>query len=135
VHGWFASEKGIFRLSPPSGRLKPAPTGNPHPACRTAHHSPPATTRRVCVSLPLFTVGVIAISIFDTALYLRTRASLLLAILVHWLANVCGLLALHAQALNIFLAMEGIVAAAVVMAGGLRSREPLSATTPNAALA
>jgi len=42
------------------------------------------------VSFPLFTLGVVSIAIFDTALYLRTGANLLLAILVHLLANVCG---------------------------------------------
>jgi hypothetical protein len=73
------------------------------------------------VSLPLFTVGVVAISIFDTALYLRAGANLLLAMLVHLLANVCGGLALGARSLNVFLAAEGIAAAIVVLAGGLRS--------------
>src|SRR5262249_15152140 len=39
------------------------------------------------VSLSLFTLGVISIAIFDTALYLRTGANLLLAILVHLMAK------------------------------------------------
>ncbi len=88
------------------------------------------------VSLPLFTVGVVAISIFDTALYLRTGANLLLAILVHLLANVCGGLALGAQSLNVFLAAEGIAAVIVVLVGGLRSTRRLpSAATDNVAVA
>jgi uncharacterized protein len=81
------------------------------------------------VSLPLFTVGVVAISIFDTALYLRTGANLLLAIFVHLLANVCGGLALGVQSLNVFLAAEGIAAALVVVMGGLRSTRSLPSPT------
>ncbi len=81
------------------------------------------------VSLPLFTLGVVAIAIFDTAPYLRTGANLLLAILVHLLANVCGGLARDAQSLNIFFTTEGIAAALVVLAGGLRSTQPLPSTT------
>jgi CAAX protease family protein len=71
------------------------------------------------LSFPLFTVGVVAIAIFDTALYLRTEASLLLAIVVHVLANWCGGLAADAQALHFFLAAEGVVAALIV---GFRRR-------------
>jgi hypothetical protein len=70
-----------------------------------------------------------------TALYLRTGANLLLAILVHLLANVCGALALDAQSLNIFFAAEGIAAALVVLVGGLRLTQPLPSTTPNPAVA
>jgi membrane protease YdiL (CAAX protease family) len=78
------------------------------------------------VSFPLFTLGVVSIAIFDTALYLRTGANLLLAILVHLLANVCGGFALGAHALNVFFAVEGISAALVVAVGGLRSTRPLA---------
>jgi uncharacterized protein len=42
------------------------------------------------LSFPVFTLGVISIASFDTVLYLRTGANLLLAILVHLMANVCG---------------------------------------------
>jgi len=45
--------------------------------------------------LELRTLGVVSIAIFDTALYLRTGANLLLAILVHLMANVCGGIALE----------------------------------------
>jgi CAAX protease family protein len=76
------------------------------------------------VSFPLFAVGVVAIAIIDTALYLRTEANLLLAILVHALANLCGGLAADAQALNTFLVFEGIAATVVVIVGGLRPAEP-----------
>ena len=72
-------------------------------------------------SFPLFTLGVVSIAIFDTALYLRTGANLLLAILVHLLANVCGGIALDAHVLNYFFVAEGIGAALVVAVGGLRS--------------
>ena len=71
-------------------------------------------------SLPLFTLGVVSISVFDTLLYLRTDANLLLAILVHLLANVCGGFAAEAHALNFFLAAEGVLVAVVIGTGGLR---------------
>jgi len=73
------------------------------------------------VSLPWFAVGVVAIAVFDTALYLRSDSNLLLAILVHLLANVCGGVALDSRALNDFFATEGVAAALVVAAGGLRA--------------
>ena len=76
------------------------------------------------VSFPLFTVGVVAIAIFDTALFLRTEANLLMAIVVHLLANWCGGLAADAQALSLFLAAEGGAAALVVLGGGLRRQSP-----------
>jgi hypothetical protein len=77
------------------------------------------------VSFPLFAVGVFSIAIVDTALYLRTRANLFFAILVHLMANVCGGIALGAHALNFF-AAEGIAAVVVAVAGGLRPTEPLA---------
>lgn len=72
------------------------------------------------VSFPMFTLGVLSIAIFDTAIYLRTGANLLLAILVHLLANVCGGLALDAHASVPFFAAEAVAAAIIVVAGGLR---------------
>lgn len=86
------------------------------------------------VSFPLFTLGVVSIAIFDTALYLRTGANLLLAILVHLLANVCGGFAADAHALNVFFAAEGIAAALVVAVGGLRLTRPLAPTTADPAV-
>ena len=80
-------------------------------------------------SFPLFTLGVVSIAIFDTALYLRTGANLLLAILVHLMANVYGGIALDANALNFFFAVEGIAAALVVIVGGLRSTGQLAPIT------
>lgn len=74
------------------------------------------------VSFPLFTVGVLAIAIFNTAAHLRSKADMLLAVLIHLLANVGGGLALQAHALNYFLAAEGLAAALLVLSGGLRSR-------------
>lgn len=85
------------------------------------------------ISFPFFTLGVVSIAIFDTALYLRTGANLLLAILVHVMANVCGSIALDGDALNVFLTAEGIAAAVVVVAGGLRPGQ-LARITPDAAL-
>lgn len=77
------------------------------------------------VSFPLFALGVVSIAIFNTALYLRTGANLLLAILVHLMANVCGNIAFDAQALNFFFVAEGIAAAVIVAMGGLRSLAPI----------
>jgi membrane protease YdiL (CAAX protease family) len=75
------------------------------------------------VSIPLFAVGVLSIAVFDTMLYLRTGANLLLAILVHLMANVCGGLAVGAHALSWFFGVEGVAAFLVITAGGLqRSR-------------
>jgi membrane protease YdiL (CAAX protease family) len=73
-------------------------------------------------SFPLFTVGVVSIAIFDTALYLRHRANLLLAVLVHLLANVGGGAARDAGALNVFFIAEGIAAALIIAIGGLERR-------------
>jgi hypothetical protein len=87
------------------------------------------------VSFPLFALGVVAIAIFNTALYVRTGGSLLVAILVHLLANVGGGFALDAKSLNIFFATEGLAAALIVLAGGLRSTEPRPFTTPNQPIA
>ena len=86
------------------------------------------------VSFPLFTLGVVSIAIFNTALYLRTGANLLLAIVVHLLANVCGGFALDAHALNVFFAAEGVAAALVVFVGGLRSTIPSAPTTSDPAV-
>jgi len=85
------------------------------------------------VSFPLFTLGVVSIAIFDTALYLRTGANLLLAILVHLLANVCGGFAADAHVLNVFFAAEGIAAALVVVLGGLRPTILSAPATVNSA--
>ncbi len=71
------------------------------------------------VSFPLFTLGVVAIAIFDTAVYLRSGANLLLAILIHLLANFGGGLAAAAGTLSLFLALEAVAAALVVAAGGV----------------
>jgi len=73
------------------------------------------------MSFPLFTIGVVALSVFNTALYLRTRANLLLAILVHLLGNVAGGFAVDAHALNFQFLAEGAAAVIVVLAGGLKA--------------
>jgi uncharacterized protein len=76
-------------------------------------------TPQAQVFFPLFALGVISIAIFDTVLYLRTGANLLLAILVHLLANVGGGFAVDAHALSFFFAAEAMAAALVVATGGL----------------
>lgn len=73
-------------------------------------------------SFSIFTLGVVSIAIVDTALYLRHRANLLLAILIHLLANVCGGVAKDAGALTIFFIAEGVAAALAVAVGGVERR-------------
>jgi membrane protease YdiL (CAAX protease family) len=88
------------------------------------------------LSFPIFTMGVLSIAVFDTALYLRTGASLLLAIIVHLMANVCGGLVvgvLGAQAFPFFASAEGMVAFAIVMAGGLKATGGRESSPPQAA--
>ena len=84
---------------------------------------------RAQVSFPLFTVGVVSIAVFNTALYLRTGGNLLLALLIHLLANICGGLALDAHALGVFLALEGVAAVLVLALGGLKA-PTVSASAP-----
>jgi membrane protease YdiL (CAAX protease family) len=86
------------------------------------------------VSFPLFTLGVVAIAIFNSALYLRTGANLLLALLVHLLANVWGGFARDAHALDVFFVAEGVAAILVVVAGGLRPTSPAARTASDPAV-
>ena len=79
----------------------------------------------------IFAVGVISIAIIDTWVYLRSRANLLLAILVHLMANYCGGI-LGAPALPFFFAGEGAAALAIVALGGLRPPRSTSASSPAA---
>ena len=81
------------------------------------------------LAFPIFAVGVISIAIIDTWLYLRSGANLLLAILVHLMANYCGGI-LGASALPFFVAGEGVAALAIVALGGLK---PPTATAAYAA--
>jgi len=86
------------------------------------------------VSFPLFTLGVVSIAIFNTAVYLRTGGNLLLAILVHLFANVSGGFAFQAHALNIFFVGEGIAAALIVVVGGLKATRPSAQATADSAV-
>lgn len=117
--GWrgFALPRLLERYSPLTASIR---LGIIH----TAWHLPlffMADMPQSRTSLPLFTVGVVSIAIFDTALYLRSEANLLLAIVVHLMANVGGGFAVDAHALNWFFALEGIAAVLVVGFGGLRA--------------
>ena len=71
-------------------------------------------------SFPAFAVGVVAIAVFNTWIYLRARGSLVLAVLIHFMANFCGGL-LDAQAFPYFALVLGAAALIIVAAGGLRS--------------
>jgi uncharacterized protein len=83
------------------------------------------------VFFPTFAVGVLAIAVIDTFLYLRTDGNLLLAILVHLLANVGGGIAASGHALNAFFVLEGLVAGAVFVNGAFtNSRTTTSAVAP-----
>jgi len=83
------------------------------------------------LSFPIFTLGVISIAIFDTALYLRAGENLLLAILVHLMANVWG--SAFGPYFPFFAAAQAGVASAIVIAGGLRLTEERSRIERDAA--
>lgn len=126
--GWrgFALPQLLERLPPVDATLR---LGLLH----TAWHLPlffiPGMPQ-AALSFPLFTVGVLALAVFTTALYLHTGASLLLAILVHLAGNVGGGLAAAAGGMNVFMMAEGLAAVAVIAAGGLRPRATLSLSQP-----
>ena len=73
------------------------------------------------LSFPIFAVGVVSIAIFDTWLYLRSGANLLLAILVHLMANYCGGI-LGPSAFPFFIGGEAVAALAIVAFGGMKPR-------------
>jgi membrane protease YdiL (CAAX protease family) len=118
--GWrgFALPQLLERLSPAEATMR---LGLLH----TAWHLPlffiPGMPQ-AGLSFPLFTIGVMALAVFTTAIYLRTGANLLLAILVHLLGNAGGGLAARAGrgAMDAFMLAEGAAALVVVAAGGLR---------------
>jgi membrane protease YdiL (CAAX protease family) len=61
------------------------------------------------MSIPAFTLGLLSMAIFDTALYLRARGNLLLAILVHLMAN-AGATALGPDAFPHFALAQAAIA-------------------------
>jgi len=69
------------------------------------------------LSIPLFLVNVLALSVIMTWLYLRTRGDLLLMILVHVAANYCGWIGVP---FNAEVAAEVAWAAVILICGGLR---------------
>jgi membrane protease YdiL (CAAX protease family) len=69
------------------------------------------------LSIPLFLVNSIALSILMTWLYLRARGDLLLMILVHLMANYCGAIRIPFIA---EVSAEVALAALIVVCGGLR---------------
>lgn len=69
------------------------------------------------LSIPLFLVNSIALSILMTGLYLRTKGDLLLMILIHLMANYCGTIGIPFLA---EVSAEVALAALIVGAGGLR---------------
>lgn len=76
------------------------------------------------IAFPAFAIGVASIAIIDTWLYLHAGANLLLAILVHVMANYCGGI-LGADAFPFFAGAEGLAAATIVASGGLRRTRAL----------
>jgi len=69
------------------------------------------------LSIPLFLVNVLALSVMMTWLFQRTRGDLLLMILVHVAANYCGWIGVPFTA---EVAVEVACAALIVVCGGLR---------------
>src|SRR5262245_59376081 len=72
------------------------------------------------LSIPLFLVNSLALSILMTGLHLRTRGDLVLMILVHLVANYCGEIGIPFSAA---VSAEVVLAALVVAGGGLRRRD------------
>jgi uncharacterized protein len=75
------------------------------------------------LSFPVFGVGVLALAVIDTWLYLHTRANLLLAILAHFMANFCSGL-LGPESAQFLTAGEALAAIAILAAGGLNAGAP-----------
>jgi len=69
------------------------------------------------LSIPLFFVNVLALSVIMTWLYQRTRGDLLLMIFVHLAANYCGWIGVP---FNAEVGVEVACAALIVACGGLR---------------
>ena len=70
------------------------------------------------LSIPVFLLNSVALSVMMTWLYLRTRGDLLLMILLHVAANYCGAIGIpfHAE-----VGVEVACAALIIACGGLRS--------------
>ncbi len=77
----------------------------------------PGMTQRQ-LSFPVFVVGTIAIAVICTWVYLRTRANLLLAILVHLMSNYCSGI-LGPRAYPFLMVGETAAAIAIILFGGL----------------
>ena len=71
------------------------------------------------LSIPLFFVNVVALSIVMTWLHLRSAGDVFLMVLVHLMANYCGHLGVPFPVVT---AVETVVAALIVATGGLRLR-------------
>ena len=69
------------------------------------------------LSIPIFLVNILALSVIMTWLYQRTRGDLLLMILVHVAANYCGWIGVP---FNAEVGAEVACAAVIVACGGLR---------------
>jgi membrane protease YdiL (CAAX protease family) len=70
------------------------------------------------LSIPIFLVNSLALSVIMTWLYQRTRGDLLLMILVHVAANYCGGIGVP---FNVEVGVEVACAALILACGGLRS--------------
>jgi len=87
-------------------------------------------------SFVIFALGTVSMAIFDGALYLRTGANVLLAILVHLMANDCGgfiVGVLGEAAFPFFVAAQPVFASLIVIVGGLRSTGARTLPARNAA--
>jgi membrane protease YdiL (CAAX protease family) len=73
------------------------------------------------LSIPLFLVNSIALSILMTGLYVRTGGDLLLMVLIHLMANYCGTIGIPFMA---EVSAEVALAAIVIGVGGLRPSAP-----------
>jgi uncharacterized protein len=72
---------------------------------------------------PTFVVGVLALAVFDTWVYLRTRANLLLAIFLHLMSNYCFKI-LGPHTYPFLMVGEAAAAIAIILFGGLSAPKP-----------
>ena len=77
-----------------------------------------ATLSQSHLSIPVFLINSLALSVIMTWLYQRTRGDLLLMILVHVAANYCGGIGVP---FNVEVGVEVACAALILACGGLRS--------------
>jgi hypothetical protein len=119
----FALVHGIGGVCFGTGARKTLPVGTGFPGLlKIGCHLPTffiSTLSQSNLSMPVFLVNSLALSVIMTWMYRRTRGDLLLMLLVHAVANYCGALGVP---FNAEVSAEVAGAALIIVGGGLRSR-------------